>query len=612
MAFDGIVTKAIASELQNLSGARIDKIFQPTKNNILIGMYSKGENHLLNISIDSGNYRIHLTKNPKPNPKIAYNFCMVLRKHLLGLSFKNVITSNLERIITIEFEGFDDIDDIISKKLIIELMGKHCNIILLDSHNVIIDSLRHINNENSDRIIVPHSKYIFPKISKNNILDFYQFEDFYNKLETLKLNFLNDISILNIICNNFNGLSTSFLNYHIESLNTKTYSYENIQKIHSLIFDIISKTETDSNQLTFANIMYKKGDSTTNLKSEYVLDYDFNINSNHNLTSTSSKILLNNFKLNYILDDIYYQKESKEEFKNYRDTVLKIILDILKKYTKRLDNINDKLKTCDNINTYKLYGELLTANLYKFTKNDTNKNNLNEIQLENYYDNNSTVLIKLDPRYSISQNTKNYFKKYNKLKNTLEIVGQQKIDTFKELEYIQSIVYSLENSSTLTDISEIYEEISEHIIFKENARKNATSSNNKNKFKKSNSRKSKLIKNKSVTFNPIKYDIHGYTFLVGRNNKENDYLTLKYANSKDLWFHTKDIPGSHCILILSHKNTYPSDDILYKCAQLAAKHSKAKNSSNTPVDICEVKYVKKPNKSKPGMVIYTNNKTFYV
>ena len=128
MAFDGIVTKAIASELQQLSGARIDKIFQPNKNTVLLGFYLEGTNYLLNLCIDSQNYRIHLTTHPKSNPKIAPNFCMVLRKHLLGLHIKNIITNNLERLIMIDFEGFDDVDDIISKRLIIELMGKHCNI----------------------------------------------------------------------------------------------------------------------------------------------------------------------------------------------------------------------------------------------------------------------------------------------------------------------------------------------------------------------------------------------------------------------------------------------------------------------------------------------------
>lgn len=185
MAFDGIVTKAIASELQQLSGARIDKVFQPTSNTIVLGFYLSGTNYALNICTDSANYRINLTTHAKPNPKVAPNFCMVLRKHLIGLHIKNIITSNLERIVTIEFEGLDEIDDLISKKLIIELMGKHCNIILLNDENIIIDSLRHINNENSTHIVIPHIKYTYPKILKQNFLECTNFNDFSSKVSDI-------------------------------------------------------------------------------------------------------------------------------------------------------------------------------------------------------------------------------------------------------------------------------------------------------------------------------------------------------------------------------------------------------------------------------------------
>lgn len=174
MAFDGIVTKAIASELQQLSGARIDKIFQPNKNTIILGFYLNGINYALNICTDAQNYRINLSQKTKSNPPVAPNFCMLLRKHLIGLHIKNFITNNLERVITIEFEGLDDIDNLLSKKLIIELMGKHCNIILLDEENIIIDSLRHIlhtESSTSSRNIVPHVKYEYPTTNKYNFLE---------------------------------------------------------------------------------------------------------------------------------------------------------------------------------------------------------------------------------------------------------------------------------------------------------------------------------------------------------------------------------------------------------------------------------------------------------
>lgn len=249
---------------------------------------------------------------------------------------------------------------------------------------------------------------------------------------------------------------------------------------------------------------------------------------------------------------------------------------------------------------YKLYGELITANLYRI-KNE----NVAQIELENYYDNNNLITIKLDPAYTPAINAKRFFKKYNKLKNALEIVGTQKEETLKELNYIESIVYELEVATSIEEISDIFEEISENVIFKPQTDKYKKKKNAKIK-------KSSLTKNKLQKFNPLKYTIDGFTLLVGRNNKENDYLTLKYARKNDLWFHTKDIHGSHAILILNNVTTSPSDEVLTKCAEITAQHSKARLSSNVPVDFCEVRYVKKPNGAKPGMVIYTNNSTLFV
>lgn len=562
MAFDGIVIKAIASELQQLSGARIDKIFQPNSNNVVLGFYLSGTNYALNICTGSPNYRIHLTTHPKPNPKVAPNFCMVLRKHLIGLHIKNIITNDLERIVTIEFEGFDDVDDIICKKLIVELMGRHCNIILLDDDNTIIDSLRHINNENSLRIIVPHVKYSYPEPTKQNFLECTDFRDFEKAIISS-----NESEISLSISNTFNGISKDYIEFIIKHLQTS-----NLEDIYNYLEKTILKT--DSQDLRFEEI-----------------------DKNYFLVPSSDT---DNFALNFFIDDFYYKKETSEELKTYRNTVLKLILSTLKKYTKRLENINKKLEDCSDMDKFKLYGELITANLYRIE----NKN-VSQIKLENYYDNNNLITVKLDPTYTPAVNAKRFFKKYNKLKNALEIVGTQKEETVKELNYIESIVYELEVATTIEEISDIFEEISENVIFKTQTDKY------KNK-KATKIKKSSLTKNKLVNFNPIKYTVDGFTLLVGRNNKENDYLTLKYARKNDLWFHTKDIHGSHAILVLNNDSSSPSDEVLMKCAEITAFHSKAKLSSNVPVDFCEVRFVKKPNGAKPGMVIYSNNSTLYV
>lgn len=568
MAFDGITTKAISDELQALAGARIDKVFQPNKNEIILGLYINGANYALDICIDSSNYRINLTTHSKSNPQVAPNFCMLLRKHLIGLKLKNVVTFGLERLVIFDIEGFDEFEDVVSKKLIIELMGKHSNIILVDETNIIVDSLRHIKSEDEqNRSILPHIKYKFPTTTKQDFLDLNNFEDFKNKLgDTSKDN------LVTSICETFNGFSNIFVENLVNGLNGN----DNTKDVYSKISEII-----DNSANTHFEIVEKTVRNKT--KKDYCL--------------VSGNADTSPFHLNFFIDDFYYNKETNDNFKAYRDTTLKLILGILKKYNTRLVNIDAKLKECENMDVYRIYGELITANLYRIE----NKN-LDFVELENYYDNNNLIKIQLDKKYLPSVNAKRFYKKYNKLKNTLEIVEIQKQETIKELDYLESIVYELESATTVEEVAQIFDEISENVMLKDTISKNQ---------KKSKIKKSKLTKNKEVSFNPIKYTIDGYTIFVGRNNKENDYLTLKFANKMDYWFHTKDIHGSHVIL-KCNENAEPTEEILYKCAELASKHSKARNSSNVPVDFCLVKYVKKPNGAKPGMVIYTNNKTIFV
>ena len=541
MAFDGIVTKAVASELQELKFARLDKIYEPNKNEILLGFYKDSLNYLLNISIDPKNYRIHLSTHPKKNPKVAPNFCMVLRKYLLGLHIKNVITNNLERVITIEFEGLDDIDDIISKKLVIELMGKHCNVVLLDEENYIIDSLKHINNDNSTRKIIPHVKYEYIKSDKKNFLE--------TSLEEFRKSISFDENTSKQISLTYNGISKNFAKYIKD--NSK-----NLDEVYFKIKEIIDMT--DSLKLKFVN-----------LDNDYVLD----ISDKH----------LTNFSLNFSLDDFYYKKETNDLFLNLKNELLRNVNGTYKKYEKRLSNMNLKLKECENMDKYRIYGELITANLYKIP----NKN-VASIELENYYDNNNLITIPLDDKYTPSINSKRFFKKYSKLKNASIIVGKQKEETLDILRYLDSVIYEIEAGTSLDNLLEIKEEISEHEIFKL-----------KNKKENTKSKKKNITKNTKFNFNPLKFDIDGFTLLIGRNNKENDYLSLKYAKPNDIWFHTKDIHGSHGILVIKSISSEPTEEILQKCAKIVAKHSKAKLSSNVPVDYCKAKFVKKPSGSKP-------------
>ena len=548
MAFDGIVTKAIVTELQELVGSKIDKVHEPDKNTIVLGLYSQGKNYALNICIDAHNCRLNLTTHTKPNPLVAPNFCMLLRKYLIGGKISNISMQGLERIVNIEIETINEFNEIENKTLILELMGKHSNIILKNQNDIIIDAMRHIASNNSYREILPSRIYTLPQSNKYEFTKLTGQEEFREKLTIDSV----ESDCAKKLSNTFTGISLSFAKSAVE--------HRKLLEIYNYINEIIN-----SKKLKFE----LNG-------SDYVLKL-----------SDQEK---ERFELNFFIDDFYFERETTEAFTNARNTMLRMILEVLKKYKNRLASIDAKLQECDGMDKYRLYGELITANLYQLTNTHSDS-----IELYNYYDN-SNIKIPLDVKYSPSMNAKRYFKKYSKLKNAYKIVSEQKVEIEKELNYIESIVYELEDSTCLEDVQDIFEEISENVVFKEKL---------KRKEKKNKNQKKK----KQQKFSPIEYEVNGYKIYVGRNNKENDWLTLSFASKTDYWFHTKDVQGSHVILKADKE---VNDDILVKAAEIAAKHSKAKMSSNVPVDYCLVQFVKKPNGSKPGIVIFTNNKTLNV
>lgn len=565
MAFDGIVAKSVVTELNNsIINGKINKIYEPNKNEIILGIYANGVNYALNAVISSNNYRLHLTTNSKPNPTSAFSFCMLLRKHLIGARIKSIKIEGLERIITLELECYNELNDLIRKKLIIELMGKHSNIILTNEKNIIIDSLRHLDiSSGSNRDIMPAREYTLPESSKIDIFTVSDFDKFYSYTKSIS-----DLS--SGIPDIFTGISRTFILQAISILNIDDIANkDNLEKIYLYIMQVLNNISESNNSC----ICIDNKDFTV-----VPVKQDSNLN------------------INFFIDDFYYEKESNQTFVEYRNSILQLAASMLAKISKKLKNINIKLSDCKNMDTYKLYGELITANLYKFKNNSFERNKF--IELENYYDNNNLIKIPLDTKYSIPINAKNYFKKYNKLKSTLAIVSKQKIETEQEINYIESIIYELERAKTVNDINEVYTEISENKLF-ENLRKY------KNKTISAVS-----TKKYSSTSEPIKLEIDGYTVMIGKNNKQNDYLTTKLAKKDDMWFHTKDVHGSHVILCTNHST--PDIDVIIKCAELAAYYSKASMSSNVNVDYTLVKNVKKPSGGRPGMVIYTHNETVTV
>lgn len=561
MAFDGIITRAIIAELKpNLIGSKVNKIFEPTKNDIVFSLYNNGLNYSLNLCINPESCRISLTKYSKPNPKNAPNFCMLLRKYLVGSKIIDISNMDLERTVEIKFEAYNELNDLVHRKLFIEIMSRQSNIILTNENNIIIDTLKHVDN--SSRELLPAHPFEFTKITKQSFLKLSSFEEFYNIINNSE-----KTNLSKVLPATFIGFSKTFILQTLLETNIQDidFSKEALEKIYNYISELLNSIGTSKVSC-----------------SEIENDYSLCLKANDE-----------KFNINYFIDEYYHYKEQINNFKNSRNTLLKIILSTLKKEHKKLENINNKLKECSNMDTYKLYGELLTANLYRFKASP----NVDKIELENYYDNNKPITIPLDKSISIHKNIDKYFKKYNKLKNALDIVSIQKQETEKELDYIESIVFSLENAKNLSDINEVYEEIAENIVTK----KAVIKENKKGK-------KKQATKNE---FQLSSVNIDGYTVYIGKNNVQNDYLSLKFANKNDYWFHTQKIHGSHVIL-KTNGNTDIPDEVLTKCAALAKENSKASESSNVPVDFCLARYVKKASGAKPGMVIYTNYKTIYI
>lgn len=578
MAFDGIVTKSVIKELQNILDYKIDSVFEPNKNTITLGLYAKGEHLTLLSCINATTCRVHLTTYSYKNPYVSPNFCMLLRKHIIGYKIKEIYSLDLERIIFINLENNENTNKPIVKKIIIELMGKHSNIILVNENNIIIDSMRHTSiDEKSNRDIYPTARYIFPESNKYSFFDLKDFDDFYSKIESRLTEYIVnqsnelyslDISQYNvdkIISETFNGISSSFINYIMQKLSIKDISVNALHTIYNEILKIINSN--------FHTIVLSPN------KKDFFID---------TLDECTDK-----YNINFSIDDFYFNKENLELFNNYKNNIFNIVNSSLNKYKKRLLNIDNKLQECENKDKYKLYGELITSNLYKISSK-----NITSVVLENYYNNNEEIEIPLNPQFSPVKNANLYFKKYTKLKNTISIVTIQKDETIQDINYLESILYELNSCTSIQNLDEIMVEISEVPLFE-------------NKIKSKNKKSKIQYKKNDIHFNPLKYIINGYTIFIGRNNKENDYLTCKFAKKTDLWFHTKNTPGSHVILKVPLNENIP-DEILIEAAKLAAGHSKAKNSSHTPVDYCKVSNIKKPSGSKPGFVIYSNNKTIYV
>ena len=328
MAFDGIITKTIVNELnKNIIGAKINKVFEPTKNEIILGLYCNGKNYALNICTNPNNCRVCLTTHSKSNPQVAPNFCMLLRKHLIGSRILSINTYDLERTVEFTLETYNELNDKINKKLIVEIMGHFSNVILLNENNNILDCLRHFE---APRELMPARSYIQASSDKASFAST-SFENFLAMLDTNPL----DSQLSNL----FIGFSKSFVQNICQFLNIDiiNFSKKDLENLYNYLKNIVNNLDTNIATLS------------SNEKDYFIINSDNP----------------ENLQVNFFIDDFYYNKEEKEKFVSLRNNLLKVILTELKKYSKRLENINSKLDECKNMDQYNLYGELLTSNLYR-------------------------------------------------------------------------------------------------------------------------------------------------------------------------------------------------------------------------------------------------------
>ncbi|MFP5181905.1 NFACT RNA binding domain-containing protein [Bacillus altitudinis] len=557
MSFDGIFTYGMTNELQEtLTGGRISKIHQPYKHELIFHIRSKGKNHKLLLSAHPSYARVQLTEHHDDNPSEPPMFCMLLRKHLEGGFIERFEQIGLDRVIVLHVRSRNEIGDEQTRKLYIEIMGRHSNLILVeDETEQIIDGLKHLSpSVNSYRTVLPGHEYLLPPAQqKLNPFDV-------TKEDILKHLRFQEGKIANQIVDTFSGVSPLFAKEAVHR--TGLANQETIPSTLLEMFQLI-QAHSFTPQLT-----RKDGKEYFYLLELQHVDGDMK-------TFDS---------LSELLDRFYFGKAERDRVKQQAADLERFVVNEKKKNENKLKKLTRTLEESQNAHKYQLYGELLTANIYAIKKGDK------EATVINYYDEEGEeITIPLKTNKTPSENAQAYFTKYQKAKNAVEAVNEQIERTHEEIVYFDELIQQLSSASP-KDLEEIREELVEGKYLRPKQKRNA--------------KKKKPSAIQLETYESSQ----GVPILVGKNNKQNEYLTTKAAARDDIWLHTKDIPGSH--VVIRHKA--PDEQTLLEAAQIAAYFSKAKESSSVPVDYTKIRHVKKPNGAKPGFVTYDQQQTLFV
>lgn len=571
MALDGAFLYAVKNELMPLIGGRVEKIHQPSREEIIISIRTRQGGRKLFISANAGSARVHITEKSVDNPQTPPMFCMLLRKHLGSGKLIDIRQDGLERILFLDFECVNELGDIVTVTLACEIMGRCSNLIVINNEGKVIDSIKRVDEDMSrERMVLPGMKYTMPPRDKR--ISFLTAED---ELMKERIRSTDPKELSKALIRVFEGISpilarewTFFAGRgaHIES---DTITDDQLDR---LIFTIKrTRDQLLEGQCCFSVVSDKEG---------MLKDFSF-------IRLSQFGTLMYTRELNSaseLLDHFYYERDRAARTKQRANDLFKLVMNLTDRTARRISVQREELSACADKEHYKLCGDLISANMYRIKKGDRTA------VVENFYDENCPAMeIGLDVRRTPSQNAQHYYSEYKKCVTAEGILADQIAKGEDELQYLDSVFDALTRASSENDITQLRLELSEQGYIRSGG--------------------SKTKPPKALP--PVEYrSSDGFTIYVGRNNHQNDWLSLKFAEKNDIWLHTQTITGSH-VIILTEGQT-PPDRTIEEAAVIAAVNSRGRGSNLVPVDYCLARYVKKPSGAKPGKVIFTNYQTAFV
>lgn len=572
MALDGAFLRHLKKEITDRTlGARVDKIYQPNKEELVFLLRTRQEAFKLLLSARANSPRIHFTQYAPENPKVPPMLCMLLRKRLSGAKLVEVRQPGLERLLYLDFDAANELGDKVRLSLVIEIMGKYSNIILVDGQGKIVDALKRVDEEmSSQRLVQPGLAYELPPAQNKPCMLECQPEEIVEAIVHQPKNQSLNKGILNAL----QGLSPVVcreIEHQVgrgQELFTRDLTQEQRERLRFFL------------ERLFTTVRDTAGEPymVTKIKGK-PMEFSFlNIVQYGTLASVSRWE-----DFSSLLDEFYEERDRQDRMRVKAQDLLRLLANASERLSRKINLQRGELARSEDREHLRVCGDLINANLYRIERGSA------FADLENFYDENRLMRVKLDPALNATQNAQKYYKEYRKAKTAQQVLGEQIAQAEQELLYVDSVFDCLSRAQSESELNEIRQELREEGYLK-------------------------AVRDKRkppAPLAPLEFvSSEGFRILVGRNNRQNDKLTLKQANNNDIWLHTKNIPGSHTIIVTGGRQ--PGDATLKEAAMLAAYHSRAKDSSQVPVDYTQVRYVSKPQGAKPGMVIYVHYQTLFV